>query len=390
MTMDEDRLRTTLQVYEERVPAAGGYADAAIARARSNRRKRVATVGGVLSAVLLVGLGWALEQGSGPTDVASEPPGKVIGDELGLEPVAWPPPETCTYFAAYSPTAGYCLDGYSGDTTELVILTQRINGWEMTEDRERFIRASITLNAMGEGDQPIDPAEEARLEAVLDETIGGRGVLNEPKDLADYEGLTGKELGDALGLVPMTYDLPIILCNYGIDMGEVNGEEWGYCIEGLAESHVATSYFATALSGNDVRMAIAPDVQGMTEEEAVAELAAINLRANVDRVYSTEPEGRVFHQSPGAGGRALLRSGVDIYVSKGEEPPQPPGPTGVVPDVVGMTRSDADEVMRDAGFRVSVFSFIPSDQPAGTVLSQDPAAGEEFPLGDGIRLRVAD
>ena len=43
-----------------------------------------------------------------------------------------------------------------------------------------------------------------------------------------------------------------------------------------------------------------------------------------------------------------------------------------------------------AGFRVSVFSLIPSDQPAGTVLSQDPAAGEEFPLGHGIRLRVAD
>lgn len=53
MTVHEDRLRTTLQVYEERAPAAGGYADAAIARARSNRRKRVATMGGVLSAVLV-------------------------------------------------------------------------------------------------------------------------------------------------------------------------------------------------------------------------------------------------------------------------------------------------------------------------------------------------
>ncbi len=113
---------------------------------------------------------------------------------LGWIRSTWPPPETCTYFAAYAPNEGYCLDGYSEDTTELVILTQRINGWEMTEDRERYIRASIKLNAMGEADQPIDPAEEARLEEVLDETIGGRGVLNEPKDLADYEGLTGKEL----------------------------------------------------------------------------------------------------------------------------------------------------------------------------------------------------
>ncbi len=265
----------TLRVYEERVPVATAYAEAAIARARSNRRKRLATVGGVLAAALVVGLGWALERdAAGPTDVASDPPGKVIGEELGLEPVAWPPPVTCTYFAAYASNDGYCLDGYSGDTTELVILTQRINGWEMTEDRERFIRASLKLHAMGEADQPIDPAEEARLEAVLDETIGGRGVLNEPKDLADYEGLTGKDLGDALGLVPMTYDLPIILCDYGIDMGKVDGEEWGYCIEGLADDDVAMSYFATALSGNDVRMAITPDVEGLTEEEAVAALGS--------------------------------------------------------------------------------------------------------------------
>lgn len=391
MTVDEDRLRTTLQIYEERAPAAGGYADAAIARARSTRRKRVATVGGVLSAVLLVGLGWALEQGSGPTDVASEPPGKVIGDDLGLEPVAWPPPEACTYFAAYSPTDGYCLDGYSGDTTELVILTQRINGWEMTEDRERFIRASIKLTAMGEGDQPIDPAEEARLEQILDESKSGRGVLNEPKDLADYEGLTGKELGDALGLVPMVPGtLPIILCDVGIGMGKVDGREWMYCIEGLADGYVDMSYFATALSGNDVRMGIVPDVVGLTQDEAVARLEAGGFAVDIGRYFSAAPEGLVLSQSPRAGDRGLLGRGVRIAVSKGEEPPQPPGPTGVVPDVVGMTRSDADEVMRDAGFRVSVFSFIPSDQPAGTVLSQDPAAGEDFPLGDGIRLRVAD
>ncbi len=51
-----------------------------------------------------------------------------------------------------------------------------------------------------------------------------------------------------------------------------------------------------------------------------------------------------------------------------------------------MAKGDAEQAMREAGFRVSVFSFIQSDQPAGTVLSQDPAAGEEFRLGVGIRL----
>ncbi len=136
-------------------------------------------------------------------------------------------------------------------------------------------------------------------------------------------------------------------------------------------------------------MAIAPDVEGLTEAEAVEALETVGFPVDVNRVFSPSRRG-VFGQSPRPGDRGLFRSGVDILVSKGEEPPQPPGPTGVVPDVVGMREADAEEVMRDAGFRVSVVSFIPSEQPAGTGAEPGPAAGEEFPLGVGIRLRVAD
>lgn len=392
MTVDEDRLRTTLKVYEGQIPEAGNYAEAAISRARADRRKRIGVVGGVLTALLIVGIGWGLEQRVTPTgEVASEPPGKAIGEELGLEPVAWPPPGSCTYFAAYGPNDGYCLDGYSEDTAELVILTQRINGWVMTEDREKYIRTSLKLKVLENGSVPINPGERERLEQILDDSIGGRGVLNAPRDLADFEGLTGKELGDALGLVPMTYGpLPIILCNHSIEMGKVSGGQWGYCLEGLAEDDVEMSYLTTALSGNDWRIAVAPDVVGLTEDAAVAAMEAAGFAVDVQRYFSPEPEGLVVSQTPRAGDDGLLRSPASIFVSKGEKPPQPPGPTGVVPDVVGMTRGDAADAMEDAGFRVSVFSFIPSDQPRGTVLSQYPAAGEEFPLGDGIRLRIAD
>lgn len=392
MTDDEELLRATLRVYEERAPEGHGFADAAVARARSQRRKRAATVGGVLSAVLLVGIGWAVEQSAGSPsgDVASagDPPGQVVGEELGLEPVAWPPPAACDYFAAYAPNEGYCLDGVSEDTADLVILTQRINGWEMTEDRERYIRASIELYETGEGDPSMDPAEVARLEQILDESISGRGVLNAPQDLSQFEGLTGKELGDALGLVPMTSGLPIILCDYGISMGKVDGHEWSYCIEGLATDRDGVDAFATQITGRNLLRSVAPDVVGLAEADAVAALEQSGFEVDVDRGYSPEPEGTVVFQTPRAGDKALQAWGAQITVSKGEEPPQPPGPTAVVPDVVGMTKDDALAAMEAAGFRVSVISWIPSDGQRGIVLSQDPEAGVEFEQGDGIRLRV--
>jgi beta-lactam-binding protein with PASTA domain len=59
-----------------------------------------------------------------------------------------------------------------------------------------------------------------------------------------------------------------------------------------------------------------------------------------------------------------------------------------VPDVVGTTSSEATATLRDAGFTVNV-EPVPSDQPAGTVVAQAPAAGSEQPEGSSVRLNVA-
>src|SRR5918994_2240966 len=59
-----------------------------------------------------------------------------------------------------------------------------------------------------------------------------------------------------------------------------------------------------------------------------------------------------------------------------------------VPDVVGTTSSEATATLRDAGLEANVVP-VPSDQPSGQVLAQDPAAGTEAAEGSRVRLNVA-
>jgi serine/threonine-protein kinase len=59
-----------------------------------------------------------------------------------------------------------------------------------------------------------------------------------------------------------------------------------------------------------------------------------------------------------------------------------------VPDVVGTTSSEATRALRDVGFDVDVVA-VPSDEPPGTVVAQNPAPGSEAAKGAKVRINVA-
>jgi beta-lactam-binding protein with PASTA domain len=59
-----------------------------------------------------------------------------------------------------------------------------------------------------------------------------------------------------------------------------------------------------------------------------------------------------------------------------------------VPDVVGTTSSEATAALRQVGLAANLVA-VPSDRPAGSVVAQNPAAGEEAPEGSTVRLNVA-
>ena len=72
------------------------------------------------------------------------------------------------------------------------------------------------------------------------------------------------------------------------------------------------------------------------------------------------------------------------------EPDSAPPSLLLVPNVVGLEEGAARNSILDAGFEVGDVSFMPSDQPAGTVLSSVPQAGAELTFGGTIALVLSD
>jgi membrane peptidoglycan carboxypeptidase len=65
-------------------------------------------------------------------------------------------------------------------------------------------------------------------------------------------------------------------------------------------------------------------------------------------------------------------------------------PSAKVPDVVGQTAEQAKQALKDAGFSGTVAKQpVPSDKPAGTVVSQSPSGGSYYELGSNITLNVS-
>jgi eukaryotic-like serine/threonine-protein kinase len=124
-----------------------------------------------------------------------------------------------------------------------------------------------------------------------------------------------------------------------------------------------------------------PDVTGQDQEEAVAALREKGLSAVVREKSSNEPEGTVLSQTPAGGQQIDQGSSVTIFVSNGK--------VKEIPDVTGLSQSDAESQIEDAGFRPSVRT-TPTDQPGedGTVLSQSPRGGAERTEGSTVSLTV--
>src|SRR5215218_279794 len=150
-----------------------------------------------------------------------------------------------------------------------------------------------------------------------------------------------------------------------------------------------------------------PDVRGETREEAVRILQGAGFEVEEESEESSaENEGSVTEQDPRGGKIAEAGASVTITVGAGAadtdakrdipqpepvssepeavspepklvspEPKQTPAPEQIpVPDVVGKNVEEAKQAIQNAGFAFAV-ETVQSNQPAGTVVSTDPAPG---------------
>jgi len=127
-----------------------------------------------------------------------------------------------------------------------------------------------------------------------------------------------------------------------------------------------------------------PDLKGMTRENAVAQLKSIGLTVgDVTGEYNSKMAGDlVMRQNPKPGAKLLKGESVDMVVSKGTH-------TVEVPSVVGKTVAVARRMLGDAGLNADVTERSSTSEPAGTVLSQNPTAGQAISIGGTVSITVS-
>ena len=124
-----------------------------------------------------------------------------------------------------------------------------------------------------------------------------------------------------------------------------------------------------------------PNAVGLTEADGRDRLVAAGLEVTETRVFADAKPGTIVAQSPAAGSKAAKGAAVRVNVSKGSA-------TVVVPNVVGMSLGEAETQLAKAGMKPAVQLRVPSAQPAGTVVAQNPPGGQAK-RGSRVGLNVS-
>ncbi|MFI9272467.1 Stk1 family PASTA domain-containing Ser/Thr kinase [Kitasatospora sp. NPDC052896] len=154
---------------------------------------------------------------------------------------------------------------------------------------------------------------------------------------------------------------------------------WGSVLATVVVAVAAVSYL---LSG--AVYATMPSVLGETQAQAVSTLAGAGLQGHFVQAFSENvPAGQVLSSDPGVGARARKSDPVTVTLSKGPE-------RIAVPDVTGKPLAQAQQLLGAARLTPGTTSQAYSPTvPTGSVISTNPAAGQQLPVNAPIALVVS-
>ena len=127
-----------------------------------------------------------------------------------------------------------------------------------------------------------------------------------------------------------------------------------------------------------------PNLVGMEETAAYNELTRLGLSYTKSEVFSDQAAGTVVSSNPGRGSEVSVGTVVDLQISMGPE-----DKIATVPDVTGRTLDEAKALIRNAGLQVGGISYVTSDEPEGTVVSQDPLGDSQVATDGLVNLNVS-
>jgi serine/threonine-protein kinase len=145
-------------------------------------------------------------------------------------------------------------------------------------------------------------------------------------------------------------------------------------------TQLSTAQPVTLLISRGANNVTVPNVVGLDDQAALNQLQKAGLSGVEVQRDSTEPQGRVLSQSPGAGKTVARGSQVTIFASTGAV---------TVPDVTGQDRKTAVTALKKAGFTVAVTEQTTTD-PAqiNRVISEFPPGGSRGHRGDTVTISV--
>jgi serine/threonine-protein kinase len=125
-----------------------------------------------------------------------------------------------------------------------------------------------------------------------------------------------------------------------------------------------------------------PNVQGEVVVLAKENIVNAGLKPHVRYQSNADyPRGKVYQQNPAPGEKIDRGNTVTLWVSTGK-------PRVYVDDVVGKTEDQAKTALQSQGLRVNAVQVY-SKETVGTVLAQDPSAGQRVIQGTVVRINVS-
>ncbi len=138
-------------------------------------------------------------------------------------------------------------------------------------------------------------------------------------------------------------------------------------------------------AGTDASGPEAPDLMGLTEDEAITTGNRGGYQVSVSESYSdTAAQGVVFMQDPAPGDPAEPGTVINVTISLGKKSAK----LVTVPNVLGLTQAQATSKIEAAGLEVRPMLQPLDGAPVNKVYEQQPAAGERLQSGGLVFILV--
>jgi serine/threonine-protein kinase len=161
-----------------------------------------------------------------------------------------------------------------------------------------------------------------------------------------------------------------------VEAGRVVGSDPAAGEEAACQSTV------TLIVSKGPNLVTLPDVIGLQEGTARADLENLGFVVNVETQNADQPEGEVIGQSPGPGSELLRGRKVTVTVSTGAG-------SVIVPGVVGQSEDAAVDTLQSRGLSVDIIEQETDEASEdGRVLEQAPSPGTRVRAGDVVTIVV--